>query len=156
MKRKFLDFFKKYRMGWDYFAILLFLCLLVPTFIWLGVRKAGDVLSAASLCPEVDIAGYVFLGVTAFVAAFVVRKDREKINFYSFPFLFFALSLALYFAAWIFYFCGYENWAVFLFLALFPCTAIASYAVLRKNWFALVPLAVFFSLHLSSAFINFI
>ena len=86
----------------------------------------------------------------------VVRKERGPFSFFSPYAVFCLLSVILYYAAWIFYFTAYVNAAVLLFLAVLPCTAIGCLAALRKNYFALLPLLVFFILHLTWTCIHFL
>lgn len=157
MKDWVREFFAQYRFGIDFWALGLFVVLMLPTVVWWCWSPGYDILrKVASHTVAMDVFAYIFQGITVFLLVFVVKKERGRINVESAFFLFTLLSLFLYYAAWVFYFCAYVNIAVLIFMAVFPCTALGCYAALRKNWLALVPVALFFALHLASTLVNYV
>ena len=151
------DFFGNFRFGIDFWALGLFGILMLPTIVWWCYSPAHDVLRTFSTT-AMDVFAYIFQAITIALLVFVVRKDgnTRSIDYKSIFFLFGILSLVLYYAAWVYYFCAWVNIAVMLFMAVFPCTALGCFAALRKNWLAFLPLILFFALHLSSTFINYV
>lgn len=145
------EFFAGYRFGVDFWAIGLFGLLMLPNIVWWCYSPGNDVLRHIAAPPALDVFSYIFQILTLGVLMFVARSDREdqRINFESPFFTFELISLVLYYAAWIFYFCAFVNIAVLLFMAVFPCVALGCFAFLRRNWIALAPLAVFAALHLA-------
>lgn len=149
------DFLGKYRLGVDFWAAGLFELLLLPNFVWWFYSPANDVLRTAQ-SDVLEIFAHIFEAFTLLVFILVVRKEHGPFSFFSPYAVFCLLSVILYYAAWIFYFTAYVNAAVLLFLAVLPCTAIGCLAALRKNYFALLPLLVFFALHLTWTCIHFL
>ena len=49
----------KYGFGFDVAGLILFLLVMVPTFIWMAVPAPNDVLRAESVTPIVDAIGFV-------------------------------------------------------------------------------------------------
>ncbi len=69
------------------------------------------------------------------------------------------LSLAfclLYFVCWILYYCNVVNYAIIVFLCVFPCLSFIFYAIDRKNYLGLIPTGLFAILHFTSTIINFV
>lgn len=143
-------FFGQFKFGVDFWAIGLFALLMIPNIVWWCYSPSNDPLRHVTAPTALDVFTYIFQAVSLAVLMFVVRRDRERQrpNFDSPFFTFTLLPLVLYYAAWIFYFCGNPNIAVLIFLGAFPCIALACFACLRKNWIALCPIAVFSALHL--------
>ena len=50
----------RYRFGFDFRGLLLFLLVMLPNFIWLAVPVPNDVLRADSVTPVVDVIASVF------------------------------------------------------------------------------------------------
>ena len=45
----------RYRFGFDFWGLLLFLLVMAPSFIWFAVPAPNDILRAESVTPVVDI-----------------------------------------------------------------------------------------------------
>ncbi len=142
------DYLGTYGLGLDLWALgLLGLFFLLNMLSWCVV-PFGYLLEGQNA--GMGIAGYVLEAVAGLVLVFVRRKDaRKNPDFGSLFFLLFCLFTFLGAVAWGFYLFDYVNWAVLLFIAVFPAAAHTAYAILRRNWFALVPTAVSFALFLT-------
>lgn len=144
------NFLKTYEFGVDLWAVGLFCgTFLLNLLSWclmphVYLLKGGNAGMYA--------AAYVFLALAGLTLCFLRKRGEGRDPDFGSPFfLFFCLFAVLGVSAWGFYLAAYVNWAVLLFLAVFPAAAHAMAAVLRKNWFALVPTAVSFALFLSVA-----
>ena len=62
-----MTFCKKYRLGFDIWALVLFLSVMIPTIIWTFVPAPNDILRAESTTPVLDI------------AACLIRKGVHKV-----------------------------------------------------------------------------
>ena len=147
--------FKKYKFGFDYWGLLLFLVIMIPNFIWFGVPAPNDILRSDSVTPIVDGIGSIFQ--VAFVAAICVLKRKDIKTVRVSKLIVSALILvAAYYAGWILYYCGQTNPIVIVLLTIPPCLSFISYAVDRKNWIALIPTVIFTICHIIYGFVNFI
>ena len=147
--------FKKYKFGFDYWGLLLFLVIMIPNFIWFGVPAPNDILRSDSVTPIVDGIGSVCQ--VAFVAAICVLKRKDIKTVRVSKLIVSALILvAAYYAGWILYYCGQTNPIVIVLLTIPPCLSFISYAVDRKNWIALIPTVIFTICHIIYGFVNFI
>lgn len=142
MKEK--QFLKNYKPGVDLWGLVLFGLLLLPNVVYWCIPKEYHLGGSGAL----DIAAKVFQAISLVLLVFVVRREREKFSFSSPMIYFSSLFLLLYYIAWIFFFCGYGNAAVLLFLAGCPCVTLLLFEIWRKNWIALFPTAVFSVLHI--------
>ncbi len=143
-------FLSKFRFGFDFWGLGLFVLLLVPNIVWWCFSPENDVLRQISAPPALDVFAYIFEAVTVAAILIIVRREAKGLPRFDSPFFTFTvMSVVLYIAAWVFYFCGNVNFAVLLFMGVFPCTALGCYAAMRKNWLVLCPLAVFTALHLA-------
>ncbi len=141
-------FLASYRLGLDAWALGLCGILILPLLVWAFYSPANDVFRQAPT-DALRIFGYIFLALSAVVLVFVVKQEQKPVDFFS-PFAVFALlSVILYLVAWVFYFAAYVNIAVLLFLTILPCTGLGCFAAMRRNYFALVPILIFFALQLS-------
>ena len=148
---KLRDKLSAFRLGVDYLALGLFGLFFVLNLVWWCYPTgSSDILRRYEGALGLYIAAFVFLMLAFAVLVFVVRQERERLSIESPFFLFAILGCSLYVAAWIFYFCAYINFAVFLFFAVFPALALVCFALLRKNWLALFPIAIYAALNLAS------
>ena len=147
--------FKKYKFGFDYWGLLLFLVIMIPNFIWFGVPAPNDVLRSDSITPIVDVIGSICQ--VAFVAAICVlkRKDIKTVRVTKLI-VSSMILVAAYYSGWILYYCGQTNPIVIVLLTIPPCLSFISYAVDRKNWIALIPTVIFTICHIIYGFANFI
>lgn len=145
----------KYRLGFSIWALLLFLAVMIPNFIWFAVPAPNDVLRADSVTGGIDAAASVcqVLAVVT-LCIFVNTKSRK---FRVSPLIIAAAVCCLsYFAAWICYYTGMVNTVIILGLTILPCLAFMLFAIDRKNLIALVPISIFSVCHLIYAAVNFI
>ena len=100
--------FKKYKFGFDYLGLLLFLVIMIPNFIWFAVPAPNDVLRSDSVTPIVDGIGSICQ--VAFVAAICIlkRKDIQIVRFSKLVISALVLA-AVYYVGWILYYCGLVN-----------------------------------------------
>ena len=145
----------KYRFGFDFRGLLLFVLVMIPNFIWFALPAPNDVLLAESITPVIDVIGSV--AQVMFIAAMcmLVRKDVEKIRFTKLIIAVFIMVI-LYFTGWILYYCGFVNLAVIILLTLPPCGAFIFYTVDRKNFISLIPAVIFTICHIIYGVVNFI
>ncbi len=143
-------FFGQYGFGADFWALGLFGILLLPNFIF-WVWQPVDLFLRLET-KGLYIASFVFTALACILLFCLKHEDEvQKPRFESAWFLFCCLFLALTVAGWGFYLANYINWAVVVFLAVFPNAAMAAYAALRKNYFALPLVAVSLALGIAMA-----
>ena len=147
--------FKKYKFGFDYLGLLLFLVIMIPNFIWLAIPAPNDVLRSDSVTPIVDGIGRICQ--VAFVAAICIlkRKDIQIVRFSKLVISALVLA-AVYYVGWILYYCGMVNTIVIVLLTLPPCLSFIIYAVDRKNWIATIPAVIFTICHIIYSFFNYV
>lgn len=140
-----MKIFKNYKWGIDMLGILLFALLILPNIVYWCIPDFPDINGNLGL--EIFSSILEVIGVAAMIA--LTRTEEQA------PFAFFSLTgtftwlfLLLDYLAWIFFFCGFANIAVILFLAVSPCVSLVSYQANRKNYVALVPTVAFAFLHI--------
>ena len=146
---------KKYKFGFDFWGLLLFLLIMIPNFIWFAVPAPNDVLRADSVTPIVDGIGS-FCQVT-FIAAICIlkRKDIGAVRFTKLVIT--ALTLvAFYYLGWILYYRGMVNPFVIILLTLPPCFSFIVYTIDRKNMIATIPAVIFTICHIIYGVANYI
>ena len=146
---------EKYRFGFDFRALALFLIIMIPNFLWFAVPAPIDILRVESKTPVTDTIASVCQVILVFCLCFVVRRDKKPFR-PSATLVGTALLVALYITCWILYYCGIAGVAVILGLTCFPCAAFMTFAVDRRNFIALIPTAMFTACHLIYAAMNFI
>lgn len=146
---------KNYKFGFDVWALVLFGLIMLPNVIWFCIPSQNDILRNESTTQVLDVFVTVFQVIMLAVLCVIKNKNAVKIKFSMFVILSAAFGL-LYYVCWILYYCGIVRAVVLLGLCILPCGAFLFYAVDRKNYFAVVPIAVFAALHLTSTLINFI
>ena len=145
--RKFLE---RYKWGFDFWALILFAMLMLPNIIYWCIPGYSDLGGDGLIDTFANILQVFGVGLLVFL---VQKEKAEKKKKYFFDSLFMTVTLLilLYYAAWFIYFFGTLNTGVILFLAGCPCIALVLFAIERKNYIALVPLAIFSILHIISA-----
>ena len=66
---------KKYQLGFDLWAMLLFLATMIPTFIWYAIPAPNDILRADSATPIIDTVGAILQPLFVILLCFVKRID---------------------------------------------------------------------------------
>lgn len=147
---------KKYKLGFEIGALLLFIVLMIPNGIWFLVPAPNDVLRIDSLTPAFDIVASISQVIFILSLCFVVRKNCPPIKFTSYFMILVILSCCLYYFSWIVYYIGLVNPLVILGLTLSPCMAFLFQALDRKNNLAVIPILIFTLCHIVYGFVNFI
>ena len=146
--RRFLE---KYKWGFDFWALILFAVLMLPNIIYWCIPDFSDLGGDGIIDTFANILQVFGVGLLIFLVEKKGEEKKEKKYFFDSLFMTVSLLVLLYYAAWIIYFCGTLNTGILLFLAGCPCIALVLFAIERKNYFALVPLAMFSILHIISA-----
>lgn len=145
---KTVNYFKKYRIGIDLWALALFALVMIPNLVFFCVPALQERIYAQT--NAIDIAASVFQAIFVILLVFVVRREQEKPNLSAPLVLISLVCLLVYYIAWIFVYCDYVNDAVQLFLAVLPCASFILFEIERRHWIALVPTALFSALHVVS------
>ena len=146
---------EKYRFGFDIAALILFLLVMAPTFIWLAIPAPNDVLRAESVTPIVDIIGSVCQILFIACLCMIINKERSKLRFS--PLVIASIvCVVLYYIGWILYYSGFTNAWIILLLTVPPCLAFIFVAIDRKNLPAIVFAVGFTVCHLIYGIVNFI
>lgn len=150
-----MNVLKKYKMGFDPIALVLFILIMIPNIFWAYVPSANDVLRNISSTPTIDLIGEIFQVIFVFALIFIVRAKKEKIKFNRL-FVVTVVFISAYFIFWMLYYLNVVNQTVLLGLCVFPCCAFITYEVQKKNYIALVPTLGFTVCHLIYCILNFI
>lgn len=145
----------RYRFGFDFWGLLLFLLVMLPNFIWFAFPAPNDILRAESVTPVVDAIGSVFQVLTVACLCFVIRKERRKLRF-SLLVVATTVCIATYYIGWASYYVGITTPWVILLLTLPPCLAFILFAIDRKHQPAVVSAAGFTVCHLIFGVLNFV
>lgn len=145
---------KKYKFGFDIWGLVIFLIVMIPTFIWSAVPAPDDILRNESKTQIIDVIGSVCQVLFVDILCFLINKERKKLRFSS---LIIAaiISIIIYFSGWIFYYCGNISPLVIMALTLPPCFAFFFFALDRKNVLAFFPIVCFTVCHLVYGIVNF-
>ena len=145
----------RYRFGFDFWGLLLFLLVMAPNFIWFAVPAPNDILRTASVTPVVDIIGSVFQVLAVACLCFVIHKERSKSLFS--PWVVAAIAcIAVYYIGWLLYYAGIVTPWVILLLTVPPCLVFILFAIDRKNLPAVLLAAGFMVCHLFFSIVNFV
>lgn len=146
---------KKYKIGFDAWALLLFLVVMLPNFYWFAFEAPNDVLRGDSITPTIDMMASICQVVMVVALCMIKRRDVTKIK-WSVKLLFVVLSYLVYLCSWIFYYHGNVNSFIIIALCLAPCLTFGFYAYDRKNVPVFIPLFIFGLCHLTFGIVNFI
>lgn len=146
---------EKYRFGFDIAALILFLLVMAPTFIWLAIPAPNDVLRAESVTPIVDIIGSVCQILFIACLCMIINKERSKLRFS--PLVIASMiCVMMYYVGWALYYQGNTEAYVILLMTVSPCAAFILFALDRKNLPAVVFATGFTICHLIYGIVNFI
>lgn len=147
LKGKAAAYVRGTRLGIDRWSAALW-AMFVPVLVWAFYSPRADLIRYANV-HALYVSSFVFEGIALAMLLFLVREEDSRPDFLSIPVVLAVLGTVMSVVAWIFYLCAYVNWGVMLFLTVFPALALACCAVARKNWYALLPVALFLALSLS-------
>lgn len=98
----------KYRFGFDVAGLILFLLVMVSTFIWMAVPAPNDILRVESVTPIVDIIGPVCQILFIACLCMIINKERSKLRFS--PLVVASIvCVVMYYIGWILYYSGFTN-----------------------------------------------
>jgi len=146
---------KKYRMGFDLWALILFAAIMLPNIIWAALPAPNDILRTPSVTPVIDAAGSACQVLMIAALCMLRRSDCPPEHPPVLP-IAVGLCTALYYLSWVLYYCGITGAAVVLGLTVPPCLAFILFALYRKNFIAAAFAAGFTVCHLIFALVNFI
>lgn len=148
-------FLKKYRPGFDIWALLLFLIIMIPNIIWFIFPAPNDILREEPATVVLDTISSIFQ-VLMLICLFIVN-NKEKSKFRISELIKCVIECCLlYFLCWILYYLGFVYFGVVLGMAIFPCLAFFIFALDRKNIIAAVPVLIFSVCHITYAVINYL
>lgn len=146
---------RKYSFGFDMWSIVLFLIIMLPTFIWSAIPSPNDILRTESITKPLDILASLCQIAMIIILCFLKNTEYKKIHIS--PFILVTLCCCLlYFTSWGFYYRGITNAMVIVGLTIPPCLAFLFFAIDRKNTIALIPISIFTLCHLIYGIVNFI
>lgn len=147
--------FKKYRLGFDVWALILFLIIMIPNFIWFAVPAPNDILRGESITKTVDVIASICQVLIVMSLCIFIKQDRKKISITRFIMATIICCL-LYFLCWTIYYLGVTNAIVILGLTIFPCLAFLFFTIDRKNMISVIPIIIFMVCHLIYGLCNHI
>ena len=146
---------KKYKMGFDIWGLVVFLIIMIPNFIWFAVPAPNDILRTESTTKVIDAIGSVAQLVMIFVLCAFINTKRNKLGFTK-TIITMICCIVIYYCSWVFYYLGVTNGLVILGLTIPPCLAFLFFAIDRKNYISIVPIAIFTVCHVIFGVVNFI
>ncbi|MBO5424345.1 MAG: hypothetical protein J6A25_02405 [Lachnospiraceae bacterium] len=146
---------KKYKMGFDIWALVVFLIIMIPNFIWSAVPAPDDILRTESATKVIDTIGSIFQVLMIFTLCVFINPERNKLSFTK-TIIAMICCIVIYFCSWVFYYLGVTNGLVILGLTIPPCVAFLFFAVDRKNYISVIPIAIFTVCHIIFGVVNFI
>lgn len=146
---------KKYKMGFDIHGLLIFLIIMIPTFIWSVVPASNDILRVESTTKVADTIGSVCQVLMIAALCMLINQERSKLKVTGCIVATIVFAV-LYFASWVFYYTGVTNAVVILGLTVCPCLAFLMFAIDRKNYIAVIPIIGFMVCHVIYGVLNFI
>ena len=146
---------KKYKMGFDIWGLVVFLIIMIPNFIWSAVPAPDDILRTESVTKVIDAIGSVAQVVMIFSLCAIKNNERKKLDFTK-TIVAMISCMVIYYCCWVFYYLGVTNWLVIMGLTILPCMAFLFFAVDRKNYISVIPIAIFTVCHTIFGVVNFI
>ena len=146
---------RKYNIGFDLWALVLFVAIMLPNGIWFLVPAPEDILRSASITAVIDTVASVFQ-VILVVAICVLRNAAGRSPMGVGWKYGITVAVLLYFAGWVLYYAGMTNAVVIMDLCIAPCVAFILFALARKNAVALVAAIGFILCHMYYGIVNFV
>lgn len=146
---------KKYKIGFDIWALVLFIAIMIPNIIWFFIPVPNDILRTESITKIPDTIASISQVVMLVALCIFINTEWEKRNLNRFI-IAVIVNCVLYFICWIFYYIGISNTAIILGMTIFPCLAFLFFAIDRKNNIAIIPISIFAICHLMYGVINYI
>lgn len=146
---------KKYKIGFDIWGLVIFLILMLPTFIWSAVPAPNDILRTESVTTVIDTIGSVCQVLMLCALCVFINPDRKKLSFTK-AIIMMICCCAIYYLCWLFYYGGNTTAVVILGLTIPPSLAFLFFAIDRKNYISIIPIAIFTVCHFIYGVVNFI
>ncbi|MCI1966927.1 MAG: hypothetical protein LKJ17_12505 [Oscillospiraceae bacterium] len=147
--------FKKYKFGFDFWALLLFFLIMIPNFIWFAIPAPNDILRADSVTTVIDIIASICQVLMIITLCAIINKAKGRLTLS--PLIIIAVVCCLlYFTSWFFYYMGITNAIIILGMTFFPCFTFLLFAIDRKNMIAVIPISIFMVCHLIYGIVNFV
>ena len=146
---------KEYRVGFDIWGLIVFLIIMIPNFIWISIPAPNDILRTASVTVVIDMIGSISQVLMVFALCVFIKIDRKKLSFTK-TIITMICCCAVYFASWMSYYWGVTNAVIIIGLMIPPCMVFLFFAIDRKNYIAIVPIAIFTVCHLIYGIVNYI
>ncbi|HHW01176.1 MAG TPA: hypothetical protein GXX36_16700 [Clostridiaceae bacterium] len=146
---------KKYKTGFDVWALILFLAVMLPNLYWFAFPAPNDVLRSESVTPVIDMIASISQVLMIGALCIIKRRDVENLR-WSNKILAMIICYVIYMLCWFVYYQGYVDEIIIFLLCLAPCLTFVFYALDRKNYIAILPLGLFTICHLFFAIANFI
>lgn len=146
---------KKYKIGFDIWALVLFVIIMIPNFIWFAIPAPNDILRVESVTKIPDTIASISQVVMLVALCVLINMRREKRNVTRFI-MAVIINCMLYYICWIFYYIGVSNAVVILGMTIFPCLGFLFFAIDRKNNIAIIPISIFAICHLIYGIVNYI
>lgn len=155
LRKKWGALMKKYRFGFDYYALILFVAMIAPTIFWSFVKAPDDVLRTQSVTTVLDTIATISQVIMIASLCVLINNSVAKPSLT--PKVVLAVKcLMVYYFTWVLYYHSVVNPAIILLLTVPPCAAFLLYAIDRKNIIAVLSSVVFLVCHLIYGIINFI
>lgn len=146
---------KNYRLGFEFWGLILFLIIIIPNFIYFAFLPLYDIFQTNSITETIDKAAFVSQIFMIISLCFLKNIKSKKVAFT--PLIIIAVCFCLlYFTSFLVYYAGIINGFVILGLTIPPCLAFLFFALDRKNYIALIFILFFTICHLIYAVVNFI
>ncbi len=146
---------RKYQFGFDYYALILFASMMVPTIFWSFFEAPNDVFRAESVTPVIDTVASVSQFVM--IASLCMFRNRSVPKTSLTPKVVASIRLLIfYYFGWVLYYLSVVNAGVILLLTIPPCLAFLLFSIDRKNIISIISSCVFMLCHLIFAAANFI
>ena len=147
--------FGKYRLGFDIWAIILFLAIMIPNFIWFVVPAPNDVLRGESITGTMDTVASIAQAIMIATLCILKNKDAEK-KIKKVWVSEISIAVTLYMMSWITYYFGIITPLIIVNLCVAPSIAFILFSISRKNMIACIFALIFTVCHLIYGVINFI
>ncbi len=142
-------------MGFDIWALVLFVVIMIPNIIWFAIPAPNDILRTESITKIADTIASISQVVMLVALCVFINKEHKKRNVTRFT-VAVIINCVLYFICWILYYIGISGAVVILGMTIFPCLAFLFFAIDRKNNIAIIPISIFTICHLIYGIVNFI
>lgn len=144
-----------YKIGFDIWALILFLLIMIPNFIWFVTPAPNDILRSESITPTLDTVASIFQVIMVISLSIIINTEGKK-PIIKGGLVGITVSTLIYFCGWILYYQGIVNTLIVLILCITPCLSFILFSIGRKNIIAIISSIIFMLCHTMYGFINYI